>query len=83
MVKRFDKNFFIRKVKKIIKKVLIFFYGYISIKTQPRGINSVGRVPVLHAGCQEFESPILHQLKHKSRKALFLLSGVDVAFLLD
>lgn len=23
------------------------------------GISSVGRVPALHAGCQEFESPIL------------------------
>ena len=24
------------------------------------GINSAGRVPALQAGCQEFESPILH-----------------------
>ena len=27
-----------------------------------RGINSAGRVPALQAGCQEFESPILHFL---------------------
>ena len=26
------------------------------------GISSVGRAPALHAGCQEFESPILHHL---------------------
>ena len=26
----------------------------------PRGISSVGRAPALQAGCQEFESPILH-----------------------
>ena len=25
-----------------------------------RGISSVGRAPALQAGCQEFESPILH-----------------------
>ena len=24
------------------------------------GINSVGRVPALQAGCQEFDSPMLH-----------------------
>ena len=28
-----------------------------------RGISSAGRAPALHAGGQEFESPILHQLK--------------------
>jgi hypothetical protein len=26
-----------------------------------RGISSVGRAPALQAGCQEFESPILHE----------------------
>ena len=26
-----------------------------------RGISSVGRAPALQAGCQEFESPILHK----------------------
>ena len=28
-----------------------------------RGISSAGRAPALHAGGQEFESPILHQYK--------------------
>ena len=28
-----------------------------------RGISSVGRAPALQAGCQEFESPILHSRK--------------------
>ena len=27
----------------------------------PWGISSVGRAPALQAGCQEFESPILHR----------------------
>lgn len=31
-----------------------------------RGISSAGRAPALHAGGQEFESPILHQLKNKT-----------------
>ncbi|MCR5261140.1 MAG: hypothetical protein K6C94_04810, partial [Candidatus Gastranaerophilales bacterium] len=39
---------------KIYKKLLIFFYLYINIISSARGINSAGRVPVLHAGCQEF-----------------------------
>ena len=30
-----------------------------------RGISSAGRAPALHAGGQEFESPILHHLKLK------------------
>lgn len=33
-----------------------------SFETQnPWGISSAGRAPALHAGGQEFESPILHQ----------------------
>ena len=28
----------------------------------PRGISSVGRAPALQAGCQRFESAILHSL---------------------
>ena len=43
--------------------LLQIFFACITIKSPARGINSVGRVPVLHAGCQEFESPILHHLK--------------------
>ena len=31
-----------------------------------RGISSVGRAPALQAGCQEFESPILHSRKGNS-----------------
>ncbi len=49
-----------------------FFFACISIKSPARGINSVGRVPVLHAGCQEFESPILHHFEKKEPlRALF------------
>ncbi len=37
------------------------------IDVQPeRGISSAGRAPALHAGGQEFESPILHHLKQKT-----------------
>ena len=32
-------------------------------RTQEWGISSAGRAPALHAGGQEFESPILHHLK--------------------
>ena len=30
-----------------------------------RGISSAGRAPALHAGGQEFESPILHHFEKK------------------
>ena len=39
-----------------------------------RGISSAGRAPALHAGGQEFESPILHHLKKRPLKVSFLLS---------
>ncbi len=42
----------------------------LNYKSNPWGIGSVGRAPALHAGCQEFESPILHFLK-RAEKALF------------
>ena len=35
------------------------------------GISSAGRAPALHAGGQEFESPILHHLKKRDLKGLF------------
>ena len=34
-----------------------------SVKKFKRGCSSVGRASALQAGCQEFESPQLHQLK--------------------
>ena len=42
------------------------------IDVQPeRGISSAGRAPALHAGGQEFESPILHHLKKRLLISLF------------
>ena len=37
------------------------------IVTLPGGHSSVGRAPALQAGCQEFESPCLHQLEGLKR----------------
>lgn len=43
-----------------------------------RGISSAGRAPALHAGGQEFESPILHHLKRfrTSSEAFFIALNV-------
>ena len=39
-----------------------------------RGISSAGRAPALHAGGQEFESPILHHLERfRTSSEAFLL----------
>ena len=44
-----------------------------SFETQnPWGISSAGRAPALHAGGQEFESPILHHL-NQIRTRLYCL----------
>lgn len=46
-----------------------------SFETQnPWGISSAGRAPALHAGGQEFESPILQILKRPVSNRSFLLS---------
>ena len=45
------------------------FQGSVT-KEDSWGFSSVGRAPALHAGCQEFESPILHHL-NRADKALF------------
>ena len=39
-----------------------------SKKIKVRGISSVGRAPALQAGCQEFESPILHNQGYSQMK---------------
>ena len=39
-----------------------------SKKIKVRGISSVGRAPALQAGCQEFESPILHNQGYSKMK---------------
>ena len=49
------------------------------------GISSAGRAPALHAGGQEFESPILHHLKQleqlKSEPAgSFLMLSIHLSF---
>ena len=36
--------------------------GAVKIKYNPWGISSSGRAPALHAGGEEFDSPILHHL---------------------
>ena len=36
---------------------------YNNITNSMRGISSAGRAPALHAGGQEFESPILHHFE--------------------
>lgn len=38
------------------------------------GISSAGRAPALHAGGQEFESPILHHKKESSLRTLFFIA---------
>ena len=38
---------------------------YNNITNPMRGISSAGRAPALHAGGQEFESPILHHLRQE------------------
>ena len=35
------------------------------------GISSAGRAPALHAGGQEFESPILHHFKTRAERLFF------------
>ena len=44
---------------------------YVAMESAARffswGISSVGRAPALQAGCQEFESPILHSRKGARR----------------
>lgn len=43
-----------------------------SFETQnPWGISSAGRAPALHAGGQEFESPILQNLKIRAERLFF------------
>ena len=39
-----------------------------------RGSNSVGRMPALQAGCQEFNSPLLHfKIRYQSRLTNFII----------
>ena len=50
-----------------------------------RGISSAGRAPALHAGGQEFESPILHHLKQLEQlksepKGSFLRLSIHSSF---
>ena len=40
------------------------------------GISSAGRAPALHAGGQEFESPILHHLKSRAERLFFCINNV-------
>ena len=49
------------------------------------GISSAGRAPALHAGGQEFESPILHHLKQLEQlksepKGSFLMLSIYLSF---
>ena len=49
------------------------------------GISSAGRAPALHAGGQEFESPILHHLKQLEQlksepKGSFLMLSIHLSF---
>ena len=49
------------------------------------GISSAGRAPALHAGGQEFESPILHHLKQLEQlksepKGSFLMLSMHLSF---
>lgn len=46
-----------------------------SFFTKKRGIGSAGRAPALHAGGQEFESPILHHKKESSLRTLFFIAN--------
>ena len=44
---------------------------------QPKwGFSSAGRAPALHAGGQEFESPILHHLKSRAERLFFCINNV-------
>lgn len=40
------------------------------------GISSAGRAPALHAGGQEFESPILHHLKSRAVRLFFSINDI-------
>ena len=62
--------FFIKKYKYPFTKKILHVEWILQRETEapkraekgkPWGISSVGRAPALHAGCQEFESPILHK----------------------
>ena len=49
------------------------------------GFSSAGRAPALHAGGQEFESPILHHLKQLEQlksepKGSFLMLSIHLSF---
>lgn len=44
----------------------------IEFKKQTWGIGSAGRAPALHAGGQEFESPILHHYKKEPKGSFFI-----------
>ena len=47
--------------------------GYPKKRREPDiwGISSAGRAPALHAGGQEFESPILHHFKIRAERLFF------------
>ena len=45
----------------------------IAIYNPLRGISSAGRAPALHAGGQEFESPILHHKRDFQMKVSFIM----------
>lgn len=65
-IKKGEKSKKLKKMKKSID--FIFCHDNIELpKSNPWGIGSVGRAPALHAGCQEFESPIL-QIKHREHQ---------------
>lgn len=54
-------------------EVELTLYQLTKNQINPWGIGSAGRAPALHAGGQEFESPILHQKRPKSKDSgLFL-----------
>lgn len=46
----------------------------IEFKKQTWGIGSAGRAPALHAGGQEFESPILHHYKKDLENRPFFIA---------
>ena len=44
---------------------------------QPKwGFSSAGRAPALHAGGQEFESPILHHLNQEPKRLFFSINDI-------
>ena len=58
---------------------------YNNITNPMRGISSAGRAPALHAGGQEFESPILHHLKQLEQlksepTGSFLMLSIHLSF---